>query len=218
MSAATRVFIARGYRFTQVVDVAKELGVAKGTVYLYVESKEALFDLSLRHADRASKLPTPDELPVPTPKAGQTVRYVRDILAREGRLPALEAALAKKRVGDVEAELDAICNELYDKLARHRTALKLVDRCAASFPELGAAFFEVARVGVPGALEAYFRSRADKRKLRRFADAAVAARLVMELLTFWAVHIHFDHLPSPLDEDAARTTCIDFAKHALLLR
>ena len=47
IACATRVFIEQGYRRTQMDDVAAALGVAKGTLYLYVESKEALFDLVL---------------------------------------------------------------------------------------------------------------------------------------------------------------------------
>jgi AcrR family transcriptional regulator len=34
-----------------MADVAEALGVAKGTLYLCVESKEALFDAVLRYAD-----------------------------------------------------------------------------------------------------------------------------------------------------------------------
>ena len=37
-NAATDVFIERGYRQTQMADVARAMGVAKGTVYLYVVS------------------------------------------------------------------------------------------------------------------------------------------------------------------------------------
>ena len=51
VECATQVFITQGYRRTQMADVAKALGVAKGTLYLYVESKEALFDLVVRSAD-----------------------------------------------------------------------------------------------------------------------------------------------------------------------
>ncbi|MBI3798372.1 MAG: helix-turn-helix transcriptional regulator [Deltaproteobacteria bacterium] len=35
---ATDVFIAQGYQRTQMADIAAALGVAKGTLYLYVES------------------------------------------------------------------------------------------------------------------------------------------------------------------------------------
>ena len=54
LEAATGVFIEQGYRRTQMADVAAALGVAKGTLYLYVESKEALFDLVCRYADHAA--------------------------------------------------------------------------------------------------------------------------------------------------------------------
>ena len=51
LEAATAVFLEQGYRRTQMADVAARMGVAKGTLYLYVESKDALFDAVLRHAD-----------------------------------------------------------------------------------------------------------------------------------------------------------------------
>src|SRR5438093_4646249 len=51
IDCAADVFIDRGYRRTQMADVAAALGVARGTLYLYVESKEALFDLVARYAD-----------------------------------------------------------------------------------------------------------------------------------------------------------------------
>ena len=51
VDCATQVFIERGYAHTQMADVAEAMGIGKGTLYLYVESKEALFDLVLRSAD-----------------------------------------------------------------------------------------------------------------------------------------------------------------------
>ena len=51
VDVATQVFIEQGYARTQMADVAAALGVAKGTLYGYVESKEALFDVVARYAD-----------------------------------------------------------------------------------------------------------------------------------------------------------------------
>ena len=42
LACATRVFIAHGYRRTQIADVARALGVAKGTLYLYVEDRKSV--------------------------------------------------------------------------------------------------------------------------------------------------------------------------------
>lgn len=43
LDAALTLFGRYGYRRTSIDDIAREAGVAKGTVYLYVPSKEALF-------------------------------------------------------------------------------------------------------------------------------------------------------------------------------
>ena len=98
--AATAVFLRQGYRRTQMADVAEELGVAKGTLYLYVESKEALFEQALLHADRAEPIPLPRTLPIPTPRPGGTLRKVKQRMLRETALPALAAALRRRRAPD----------------------------------------------------------------------------------------------------------------------
>ncbi len=95
IACATTVFIDQGYRRTQMDDIATAVGVAKGTLYLYVESKEALFDLVLRCADAAPPLPQFAPLPVPTPPPGATLRYVRERLAQHQPLPTLTAALTR---------------------------------------------------------------------------------------------------------------------------
>src|SRR5688572_23883906 len=128
IDTATAVFIEQGYRRTQMADVADAMGVAKGTLYLYVESKEALFDLACRFADGPRPVPRPTVLPVPTPPPSETLAYVRERLAREGAVPRLAAALERRRVGDARAELAGIVEELYDVLARNRRSLKLLDR------------------------------------------------------------------------------------------
>jgi len=43
LGAALELFGRYGYRRTSIDDIARQAGVAKGTVYLYVENKEALF-------------------------------------------------------------------------------------------------------------------------------------------------------------------------------
>jgi AcrR family transcriptional regulator len=43
LEAALRVFAAKGFAATRLEDIAARAGVAKGTIYLYFESKEAVF-------------------------------------------------------------------------------------------------------------------------------------------------------------------------------
>jgi AcrR family transcriptional regulator len=215
VEAATGVFLEQGYRRTQMADVARRMGVAKGTVYLYVESKEALFDAVVRHADREERIELPEELPVRTPPPGATLEQVRKRVSEVG-LPVLTEALARRRVGDVGAELESIVRELYDLLARHRVGIKLLDRCAHDHPELAAVWYGAGREGFQELLRRYLEDRVRRRRLAPLEDPAVTARIVLETAVFWAVHRHWDPSPQRVDEPVAERAVVDFVVRALL--
>jgi len=216
VDSATTVFIERGYTLTQMADVAAALGVAKGTLYLYVESKEALFDLVARYADAPRPFAKKPLLPVRTPKPGVTLKYVRERLAQSGVPPTLKKALASKRVDDVRAEFEAIIRELYDTLAANRRGIKLLDRSARDYPDLAALWFEGARGGLITLLTQYLDERVRRRVFWSVPDTAVAARLIIETIVFWAVHRHSDPHPQVVEETVAKNTVVNFLARALL--
>ncbi|MGB8664848.1 MAG: TetR/AcrR family transcriptional regulator [Serratia inhibens] len=49
MEAAFEEFSIKGYAATRLDDVAKRLGISKGTIYLYFPTKEALFEAMAHH-------------------------------------------------------------------------------------------------------------------------------------------------------------------------
>jgi len=216
VDCAARVFIEQGYRRTQMADVAAALGVAKGTLYLYVESKEALFDLVARYADAERPFRDPPALPVPSPAPGALLAYVRQRLAENQSLATLGAALARPRVTDVRAEIEDIVGELYDAMARNRHGLRLLDRAAPDLPELAALWFAGARGGLITVLEQYLRDRIRRGKLRAVPDTAMVARLIIETVVFWAVHRHCDPHPQVVDEAVVRRTVVQLLRDALV--
>ncbi len=210
IETATNVFIEQGYRRTQMADIAQALGLAKGTLYLYVESKEALFDLVVRHADDEGRVGEGLTLPVKTPRPGVTLRYVQGELARHQRLPALAEALARRRITNVPRELESIIRELFQALARNRRRIKLIDRSARDYPELAALWFDGTRGGFLGLLEHYLQERMRRGTLRSVPDVPAAARLMLETTVFWAVHRHWDLNPQQADETTAENTVVHF--------
>ena len=215
IDAATGVFIAHGYRHTQMGDVADAMGVAKGTVYLYVESKEALFDLVLRSADVPRPIALPPSLPVRTPASGRTLRWVKDRLAEQPASPTLRAALRPRGRDGEAGELTRILGELYDAMARNRTGIKLVDRCAVEYPALAKIWFTQGREALLIELTQYLQQGISARWLRPVPDPAVAARLMIETLVFWAVHRHWDPSPQPVDPRVAQDTVVQMLVGAM---
>lgn len=210
VDAAIDVFITHGYRQTQVSHIAEAMGVAKGTIYLYVESKEALFDLAVRGAN--GDLEEQPKLPVPTPKAGATLEYVGSVLTRNIQLPRLEAALQCEDTDNVRDEFAGIVRELYRLIFEHRVALKLVDRSATDYPELAALFFDTARQAIPQLLVEYLESRLPK---DHASPLPALARGVVEVIAFWAMHRHWDPAPTLINEADAEQAAVLFALGAL---
>jgi AcrR family transcriptional regulator len=194
-------------------DVAEALGVAKGTVYLYVESKEALFDLVCRSADRP--LAPPGELPVKSPVPGTTVQYIADRLTAGQVMPALAEALGGRR-RDTGDEVAGVVGDIYDALARNRVGIKLVDRSARDIPELGQLWFGGGRGFLVDALAHYLSERVRTGRLRAPVDTAVAARFIVETCAFWAVHRHWDVGRPEVAEATVRAAVIDLVKAALI--
>ncbi len=215
LEAATRIFVAHGYRLSQMSDVARELGVAKGTLYLYVASKEALFAAALLYA--AGELPEPDDLPLPlaAPPPGALAERLRQRLAQQVAPPALRAALGRREVGDPRAELESVLRALFETFGRYRTAIKLADRCR-DHAELQDLLYQHGRLRQLELLERYLRSRIDKGLLRPVPDVATAARFVLETVTLWAVHVHWDPSPQPLDPNDIEETAVQFLLGGLL--
>jgi len=215
LDAAARAFIRSGYARTQMADVARDAGLASGTLYLYAESKDALFDATLRHF--ASGV-IPDELPVKTPSPGATLQEVRELLAAESAavFTRLRETTERRRVRDVRAELDGIVGDLYDVMHRFRVPLKLVDRCGLDHPELAGIWFKEGREAALGLLGRYLERRMASGHCRALGEPLVAARIVLELVAFWAVHRHWDPSPQTVDHETSRATVLGFVRAALL--
>lgn len=50
IGAALKVFGAKGFEAARAEDIAAQAGIAKGTIYLYFESKEDIYEAAVQHA------------------------------------------------------------------------------------------------------------------------------------------------------------------------
>ena len=215
VEAAAQVFMTMGYRRTQMADVARAMGVAPGTLYLYVESKEALFDLVVRRASLDQPAgPTPG-LPIPTPPLGATLKYLKQRIAADRRIPALDEAMERSNPIDARSEIEAIVRDLYAVLYRNHRGITLMDRSALDYPELAAVWFKESRGDLLGRIERYLEDRIRSNLLRPVPDVAIAARFLLESVVLFAVHRHQDPAPQQMDEEAVKQTLAQFFANSL---
>jgi AcrR family transcriptional regulator len=218
LAAATRVFAEKGYKRTQMSDVAAVLGVSAGNLYNYVESKDALFHACLVRASPAEPGTMDAALPISTPSPDATRKVIRGGMAAIRRGSALSAALAVDAPDDVEAELAAIVGDLYDRTRGSSRFQALVERSALDLPELFEAFFVKMRRPYLDNLTTYLERRIASGHLRPVPHVATTARLINETQAWFARHRRGDQDAIDVDEGVARETVIDVLVAGLVAR
>jgi AcrR family transcriptional regulator len=181
--AGAEVFARRGYRRTQMADVAAAMGVSPGNLYNYVDSKDALFYLVLRRmlGER------PDEQPLQFPVTDASVTVTAEWVARRldfvSDFPELERALSRRRVRDQEGEVEAIVGVLFDGLSRMRLAVDMIERSVEDLPDLAKVFGAV-RQELFARYERYLGMRAKAGTIAAAEPEAVAHLIVEQC--WWA--------------------------------
>ena len=217
MEAALGVFCMQGFERSQVSDVAKSMGVAVGTIYLYVESKEALFDLVVRHTalDDHSWLDSL-EIPVKTPAPGATLEFLREVFGHPDQWPRLEAALEKRRAKDPRAELEGVLREQFGLMRRHRMGLLLLTRSALEFPGLVEVFVLGLRKELLSRLERYIAARVAAGQFRESKNNFATAAVLTQTIAWANLQRPFDPGFMALDEQSVEDASINILVNGLL--
>ena len=220
IAAAVRVFARDGYRSAHMSDVAREAGLSEAALYRYVDGKEDLFVLAIRHALLLAPLPgegdPAGEFPLKAPPLTEMIRQARDFVAAEVPFGTLAAALREADTGDPGGELQLIMRELFTLEEQTARAADMIERSSRELPELADLLNTGLRRPVLDALTQYLDSRAKAGRLRATPDTAATARLVLETLTWFARHRHSDPYGAAIPPDLARDTAVDALLHALV--
>ncbi|HUZ11620.1 MAG TPA: TetR/AcrR family transcriptional regulator [Caulobacteraceae bacterium] len=202
---ALACFCAGGYRLTQIAQVSERMGVSVGSIYRYVQSKDALFHLAVLEA--LGELPDRLALPLSVSGLGETAERIR-AAGRSDRLwSRLEDAVAAPAPADVRAEARAIAGQLYDSISRRAPIVRLLDRCAHETPELAEIFDQEVREKLMRGLVAWVARRGLAGAAGR-AEAEALARGAMEAIAWLAKTRLGDPTALSIGEDSARAAAV----------
>jgi AcrR family transcriptional regulator len=201
-------------------DVAREAGLSEAAIYRYVDSKEGLFVLAIRHALLLEPLPEEDDpagaFPLKAPPLHEMIREAREFVAAEVPFGSLAQALAVVDHDDPARELESIMRELFGLESQTNQAADMIERSARELPELADLLNNGLRAPVLDALTSYLDSRAKTGRLRTTPDTAATARLVLETLTWFARHRLSDPYGAAIPARLAEDTAVDALLHALV--
>lgn len=173
LQAARRLFGEKGYHATSIHDIIAAADIARGTFYLYFESKRAIFDELLDGlfgtlSQAVRRIDTSAGAPAPLAQMEATVDRIFDALAAEQPMARI---LVREAVG-LDVEFDHKLDEFYGRVTgliasavREGVTMGLVRPCdpdVVSWCILGAVKEVIDRVFVVGSADP-----ADSRRLGR---------------------------------------------------
>jgi len=137
LEAARRIFAQKGYHATSITDIIDAAGIARGTFYLYFDTKRAIFDelLDLFFQLLTREVRPVDVAPGARPPVEQLAGIVRHVLDTLFANRDLARILLREAVG-LDAEFDRKLAEFYGRVLaviQHALAtghrIGLVRRC-----------------------------------------------------------------------------------------
>ena len=210
--AAVTVLSRQGYRLTQMADVARECGLSAGALYGYVESKEAMLHLALAHAFGMAL----DEATLPYRIASPEEPL--NLLKREIKRAAVWPVLSERMRDGIRLrpdDLSLVAGELFDVMHGRRRSVWLLDRCAQDIPEIAALYVKQVKARYLDDLAAFLAAGQAQGLFHRDLDPAIAARALLEMIAWLAMHRLRDVLPLPADEDQVRRAAVSLVTHAV---
>jgi AcrR family transcriptional regulator len=179
-------------------------------VYLYAESKEALFDLAVR---RSWEDPLIWGIPLPhrSPERGEIADHLWRCLQNAAQFPRLWLAIDSPvpTPREVRAEMEGILHELADWLHRYRKAIMLIERSASDWPDLAQVFTRRFWRGGVHRIADYLGRRAGG------ANSVVLAHVTVETLRWAMVHRHWSEDSAGLPAEPVKSIVDAMLLHAL---
>jgi AcrR family transcriptional regulator len=186
VEAAIRVFGLKGYRLTQMDEIADQAKVSKATLYYYFKNKAHLFQYVLENGrtDGGASLPPPETTSSVSEK--DLLQLLKKRLKEDTRLNSIKSCMGAepKRV-DLAKEIAAIAEELWDLTEKNRVQIIILERSFLEFPELAEIYDTYARGRILRQLEEYFALRITQHLIRPLDSVPVAARFMLESLAWF---------------------------------
>lgn len=136
LRCAKEVFSQKGYHQTSVSDIIQRAGVARGTFYLYFQSKRDVFYCILDElVEELGKVVKPIDLDSSIPPLDQLRNIMRSVVLLALEDPDIPRILLSRAVG-LDSEFDTKLHEFYEAIQdkvesalQHGIQLGLVRKC-----------------------------------------------------------------------------------------
>lgn len=208
--AASALFINKGYIRTQVKDIASEIGLSAGMVYVYFKGKREILDFILKCTV------DPDFI-------HREFRYPIDASLFDGLSEEIIAVLSAshERFGAhlpdeaVGYPFQQMLSDAFDIISHYGTGCLILEKNIDDMGKLGD-YYQVYRKKFFQHMHDYITLYMGKGEMRTVKHPELTTQLIIETLSWWAMHIRNDafEIKRQIPLEDAKEVCLDNLIHA----
>lgn len=211
-AAASFLFINKGYMRTQMKDIAKEIGLSTGMLYVYFKGKKEILDFILKctidpsFIERDFQYPINEQLFVVLPDEIVAVLNENHQRFRE---PLLKQAAGYS--------FEQMLSDAFDTIAQYGTGCLVLEKNINDVGELGG-YYQNYRKEFFDDILSYLNLYLSKGEIREVKYPEMTAQQIIETLAWWGMHVQNDAFETQKDipRAIAKEVCLDNLIHAYM--
>ncbi|WRS28441.1 helix-turn-helix domain-containing protein [Oscillospiraceae bacterium MB08-C2-2] len=207
--AASQLFINKGYARTQMKDIAKEIGLSTGMLYVYFTGKRDLLSFLLKGTMEPEFVTQEFELPIPSALFDSLDDAIME--AFEENTKAFSSHL-----NDISNyPLEQMLSDAFDVISKYGIGCLLIEKNPDDLGKL-TEFYKEYRQKFYHQVLSYITQYMESGTFRPVEYPQHVTRLIIETLSWWGMHIANDAFETQknLTVETAKSICMDNLLHA----
>lgn len=210
--AASRLFINKGYARTQMKDIAREIGLSTGMLYVYFTSKRDLLSFILKGTIDPAFITQEFELPIQSEQFDSLDDEIME--AFEQNTKAFSAHL-----DDItNYPLESMMSDAFDVISKYGIGCLLIEKNPDDLGKL-TVYYKEYRQKFYNQILSYITKYMQNGTFRQVELVPYVTRLIIETMSWWGMHITNDafEIQKNITAQTAKSICMDNLLHAYQL-
>ncbi len=207
--AASHLFINKGYARTQMKDIAKEIGLSTGMLYVYFTGKRELLSFLLKGTIEPAFVTQDFELPIRSELFDSLDSEIME--AFEQNTKTFSAHL-----DDItNYPLEQMLSDAFDVISKYGIGCLLIEKNPDDLGKL-TAYYKEYRQKFYNQVLSYITQYIQNETFRQVELPQYVTRLIIETMSWWGMHITNDafDIQKNIPVEIAKSICMDNLLHA----
>lgn len=207
--AASHLFINKGYARTQIKDIAKEIGLSTGMLYVYFTGKRDILNFILKGTIDQAFITQEFELPIRSELFDSLDNEIMNAFEENTK------AFSSHLDNITDYPLEQMLSDAFEVISKYGIGCLLIEKNPDDLRKL-TAYYKEYRKKFYGQVLSYITQYMQTGTFRQVEHPQYITRLIIETLSWWGMHITNDayEIQKDIPIETAKSVCMDNLLHA----